>query len=92
MLRWMGQSNVIGCEAVCNRPEDMEELEKLQPSTHHCPESKRDYMQLEKMGKERFFFYIAMTLSDSFAESDMGVAWCCLYDAKTFALHFRTCS
>ena len=57
MLRWMGQSNVIGCEAVCNRPEDMEELEKLQPSTHHCPESKRDYMQLEKMGKERVFLH-----------------------------------
>lgn len=42
--------------------------------------------------ERRGFFYIAMTLSDSFAESDMGVAWCCLYDAKTFALHFRTCS
>lgn len=43
------------CEAVCNCPEDMEGLEKLQPSTHHCPESERDYMQLEKMGKERVF-------------------------------------
>ena len=53
MLQCIGQSNVISCEPVCNRPEDMEELEKLQPSTHHCPESKRDYMQLEKMGKER---------------------------------------
>lgn len=57
LLRWIGQSNVIGCEAVCDCPEDMEELEKLQPSTHHCPESKRDYMQLEKMGKERVFLH-----------------------------------
>ena len=36
---------------------DMEELEKKQPSTHHCPESKRDYMQLEKMGKDLLLIF-----------------------------------
>ena len=56
MLPWIGQSNVFGCEAVCNRPEDMEQLEKKGTfNTSLSRKQKRLYAAREDGKGEGFF-------------------------------------
>ena len=92
MLRWIGKNQTLSAVKLFATVRRTWKSLKRSNLQHIIVQKAKETICSSRRWERRGFFYIAMTLSDSFAESDMGVAWCCLYDAKTFALHFRTCS